>query len=158
MAQKSASYFTLPGHRDPNWSLAKVKFGSVGIDILLISHEWLCRSDFFLLILTPKFFQLIKKDEGISKDEFVEVITYCIDELQMFDPILFKNGFLFSINFLRYFEAAGLFRNRKYKANDILRCANHYRPGVDPLSLEDELEIIASSDNTLPSASDNLPF
>ncbi len=158
IAQKNALYFTLPSHREPNWRLIKAKEGSVGVDVLLAAHERMCSSSFFILNLTPLLFQILEQEDRIAEEDFTRVIKYCTLELHMFDEVLFQKGMLFSISFLRYFDAAGLFRNRKYKAKEILRCVNHYRPGVNPLTLEDELEIIASSENTLPSASDNLPF
>lgn len=147
VAQKNAIYFSSPAQRDGNLRLAKKKFGSLAIDVHYLACERMCSSDFFLLHLSPKFFQLIEQEDGITKDEFTTVISYCTKELQMYDAVLYEHGYLFSISFLRFFEAAGLFRNRKYKANDILRCANHFRPGVAPLTLEDELEIIANSEN-----------
>lgn len=132
VAQKSAIFFTLPSHREPNWRLTKAKEGSVGVDVLLAAHERMCSSNFFILNLTPILFQILEQEDRIEEEDFTRVIKYCALELHMFDEVLFQKGMLFSISFLRYFEAAGLFRNRKYKAKEILRCVNHYRPSVPP--------------------------
>ncbi|MBL0138279.1 MAG: hypothetical protein IPP86_07090 [Bacteroidetes bacterium] len=82
------------------------------------------------------------------------VINYCVNELDLFDWHLYGLGKLFSIQFVRNFDQAGLFRNRKYGAKAVLKAANHFRKGCTPITLEDELEMIAN--DTFPDYGDQI--
>lgn len=143
VAQKSAIYYGKKSVRDSNTRAAKRKFGSLAVDVIDCSQERIAQSDFFLFFLSEKNLQNIISEDEISIEDFKQVITFCTYEREMFDRILYENQILFSIDLVRTFNEAGLFRNRKYGIEHILRVANSYRPGHPPLTVEDELEKIA---------------
>ncbi len=144
IAKKDSIYFSQPGQRSSDWRLVKHEFGSIGIDILLCAFERICRADFYLLTIDKVFLKKILLEDQISEEDFTKVITYCVHELELFDWHLFGQGKLFSIQFVRNFEQAGLFRNRKYGVKAVLKAANYFRTGCTPITLEDELEMIAN--------------
>ncbi len=147
---KSCEYYSQTAKRPTTSRLVKQKFGSLGIDVLQCAQERMGQSDFFLFKLNSTGYHSIELEDQIAKADFIAVIEYCATELEIFDKVLFENGFLFSVDFVRNFNRAGLFRNRTYGISHIFNVANNFRPGHPPLTIEDELEIIAKS-STLPS-------
>ncbi len=143
IAKKNSEYYGKQSLRDSNTRLAKLEFGSLAVDCIQAGHERIAQSDFFLFPLSTINLKRIAHEDNISSEDFIKVIKYCSEELHMFDSVLFDNGFLFSIEFVRNFERAGLFRHRKYGIVHILNSANFYRSGHPPLMEEDHLEIIA---------------
>ena len=140
---KNFKFYGQDAVRSSNTRLAKAKFGSLAVDCLQAAHERMAQSDFALFALDKTNLRRLELEDAILEAEFLEVMGYCTNELRMFDEILFANGYLFSIDFVRTFDAAGLFRHRTYVFEDIIRVANHYRPGYPPLTAEDKMEIIA---------------
>jgi hypothetical protein len=140
---KNFKFYGQDAVRSSNTRLAKAKFGSLAVDCLQAAHERMAQSDFALFVLDKTNLKRLELEDAITEKEFIEVMDYCTNELGMFDEVLFANGFLFSIDFVRTFDAAGLFRHRTYVLEDIIRVANHYRPGYPPLTAEDKMEIIA---------------
>lgn len=146
---KNFKFYGQDAIRSSNTRLAKTKFGSLAVDCIQCAHERMAQSDFALFRLDDTNLRRIELEEQITKEEFLEVMDYCTKELRMFDQVLFANGILFSVEFVRTFEMAGLFRHRTYGLADILRVANHYRPGHPPITAEDELELIAKGGSSL---------
>jgi hypothetical protein len=140
---KNFKFYGQDAVRSSNTRLAKAKFGSLAVDCIQCAHERMAQSDFALFMLNEKNLKQIELEDQITHEEFLNVMKYCTYELRMFDEVLLKNNILFSVEFVRTFDLAGLFRHRTYGLADILRVANHYRPGHPPLTAEDELEIIA---------------
>lgn len=152
---KNFKYYGQNSIRSSNTRLAKDKFGSLAVDCLQAAHERMAQSDFALFVLNKTNLKRLELEDAITEREFVEVMDYCTNELAMFDEVLFANGFLFSIDFVRTFDLAGLFRHRTYGLADILRVANYYRPGYPPLTAEDDLEIIAKGGIVPPPIKDS---
>lgn len=144
IAQKASNYYSLPSRRDANVQDVKRRFGSVGVDCLQAARERLGQSDFFIFHLTDLNLRRIQEEDLISTEDFIQVIRYATVELGLFDKVLFEQNILFSTDFVRNFEQAGLFRHRKYGIEHILTAANFYRIGHPPLSIEDELELIVN--------------
>ncbi len=143
LAKKNSEYYGKQSLRDSNTRLAKLEFGSLAVDCIQAATERIAQSDFFLFALSKVNLKRIATEDNIPSADFIKVIEYCVNELEMFDSVLFANGFLFSVEFVRNFERAGLFRHRKYGIVHILNSANFYRPGHPPLTAEDQMEIIA---------------
>jgi hypothetical protein len=141
----SAFYFSLRSQRDPSWHIVFQKFGHLGTAVLLANCEYMSQAKHFQLKLDSKFFSILYRDHQIEKDKFNEIIQYCIAEVGLYDNYLFEAGSLFSLDLLRNFHNSGYFRNRKFKANDILSAINFLRKGQKPLSLEDDFEQIMQS-------------
>jgi hypothetical protein len=141
--EKSSKYYSKSSFRESNVRLAKKEFGSMAVDVIDCCFERIAQSDLFLFKLTPLNLKKIFLEDEIVSEDFMRVVSYCIDELEMFDKVLFDAGYLFSIGFVRNFERAGLFRHRTNGVKEILNLANYYRPGYPPLTLEDDVDIIA---------------
>ena len=152
---KNFKFYGQDAIRSSNTRLAKEKFGSLAVDCLQAAHERMAQSDFALFVLDKTNLKRLELEDDISEKEFMEVMGFCTNVLGMFDSVLFANGFLFSIEFVRTFDSAGLFRHRTYGLTEILRVANYYRPGTPPLTSEDKMEIIAKG-GISPSPIDNL--
>ena len=148
IAKKNSEYYGKQSLRDSNTRLAKLEFGSLAVDCIQAATERIAQSDFFLFALSKVNLRRIATEDNIPSEDFIKVIEYCVIELEMFDSVLFANGFLFSVEFVRNFERAGLFRHRKYGIGHILNSANFYRAGHPPLTAEDQLEIIACGGGT----------
>lgn len=163
---KTASdYFGIISIRDANFRELKRRFGSAGVDIYLLILQLMAQSSFFLFPLNPVNLRRIQEEDLVNPEEFDAVVKYCVEELQILDKPLYDNGYLFSVNFVRTFNKAGLFRQRKYTAVHVLNAANHFRPGYPPLTLEDRLEMIAQGnlpsgnghDNSIQDADEDKP-
>lgn len=157
IAQKASNYYSQPSRRDANVHDIKRRYGSVGVDCLQAARERLGQSDFFIFHLTALNLRLIQEEDLISTEDFIQVIRYATVELGLFDKVLFEKNILFSIDFVRNFDKAGLFHGRKYGSKDCLKGANSYRAGHPPLTIEDELElIIIGSDQATPSSTNKI--
>lgn len=150
----SPFYFIVNAHQPPEWFLVLMKFGHLGIVLLIAICQHMCRSKHFLLKRDANFYATLGRDYTISKEQCDEVLQYLLDETELYDKYLFKNGYLFSVEFLRGFHKAKYFRDRKHSAEDILDAINKYRPDLPPLMLEDELELLMKKDTNDPDDND----
>ncbi|MBK9317747.1 MAG: hypothetical protein IPM91_02150 [Bacteroidetes bacterium] len=157
--------FSSPSHPEEALpGLISEKFGHIGTAILLTNCENISSSKYFQLTLGPSFFSALTREYNIQKDEFMQVIDFCADELLLYDRYLLNKGTLFSVDLLRNFHKAGYFRNRKYKAEQILSGVNFLRPHQQPLTLEENFEYLMANLDQIPELSDGdkdddgLPF
>jgi hypothetical protein len=124
IAKSNAEYFTMPGHRSDELRALKLEKGSLGVDIYLAIYEKICVSDYFLWNYLKQYkLKVFATDNGFDPIEFCEILEYMVTELGLFDTDLYNQGFVFSRQFVLQFAAAGLFMNRKIKAEDIFRHA-----------------------------------
>ena len=135
-------FFVLNAHQPPEWYMIYLKFGHSGIVLLIAIMQHMCRSRNFLLRLENPFYVSLEKDYGINIEQCNEVLAYAVESTKIYDEFLFKKGMLFSVDFLRNFDHARYFRDRKFKANQILDAINELREGQPPLTFEDPLEKI----------------
>jgi len=162
----TAFFFLLNAHRNSAWYDIFNQFGHLGTAILLANCEYMCRARHFLLRLDSPFYGILERDHKISKDQYVEVLNYAVSQGLIYDPVLYKMGYLFSVSFLRNFHESGYFKSRKYKANDVLDAINRFRNVKPFLSLEDEIDALLnvqssqdnSENNTNSTIDDELPF
>jgi hypothetical protein len=140
----TAFFFIVSAHQQPEWFLVLMKFGHLGIVLIIAICQHMCRSKHFLLKMDAKFYATLGRDYNISKEQCDEVLLYLLTETELYDKYLFDNGFLF--------------RDRKHSAQDILDAINKYRPDQPPLMLEDELERLMDSDeNDTNDSEENYP-
>lgn len=164
IADNSAIFFSLPSRRNPSWFLVTEKFGHVGTAVLLANCEYLSSSRYFQLPMESSLFASLKREHNIHKEEYLEVVDYCADELLLYDRFLLNKGTLFSIDLLRNFHRSGYFKSRKYKAEQILNAVNYLRNDQHPLTLEEGFEFLMSNLDQIPELSDGdkdddgLPF
>lgn len=139
-------YFYVDAHQKPEWFQVLMKYGHLGIVLIIAICQHMCRSKHFLLKMDSKFYATLGRDYSISKEQCDEVLQYLLTETELYDKYLFNNGFLFSVEFLRGFHKAKYFRDRKHSAQDILDAINKHRTDQPPLMLEDELELLMKKD------------
>ncbi len=157
LAKANAQYFSMSGTRSTVLQYLKMKFGSSGVDFYISCFEVLCVSDYFLWHFDLRFqFEVFLKDKGFDEKQFIEMLSFSVNELNLFDKPLHTNGYLFSLEFVKGFDLAGLFSQRSIKAMDILNYVNTKRGNAIPLNLE-SLKAIQSSTNG-PDITDTLPF
>jgi hypothetical protein len=133
-------FFIVSAHQDPDWYIIYSNYGHKGIVLLIAISQHMCRANHFRLKLDAKFFATLLRDYGIAKDECENILSYIIDSTELYDPYLYREGYLFSVDFLRGFEKAKYFRDRTYSAQSILNAINELRPGQPPLTMEDDME------------------
>ena len=138
-------YFILLNNRPPSWNFVFKRFDHLGTAVLLAICEYMSRSKHFQLRLDPAFYALLERDHKITKEQFTEIVEYAISEVGLYDHFLYRRGSLFSIDLLRNYHNSGYFRNRKYKAADILSAINFLREKEPPLTLDDEFESLMNS-------------
>ena len=141
----TAFFFIVNAHQPPEWFLVLIKYGHLGIVLLIAICQHMCRSKHFLLKMDANFYATLGRDYSISKEQCDEVLQYLLTETELYDLYLFNNGFLFSVEFLRGFHKAKYYRDRKHSAQDILDAINKHRPDQPPLMIEDELERLMDS-------------
>lgn len=155
-------YFILMNQRPASWYFIFKKFGHLGTATLLAMCEYMSKSKHFRLQLDATFYVLLERDHNIGKEQYDEIIQFAINEVGLYDYCLYEKGYLFSTELLRNYHNSGYFRNRKYKAVDILSAINFIREGQKPLTLEDEFEQIMNSLGTSSKNEedydDELPF
>jgi hypothetical protein len=155
-------YFILMNQRPASWYYVFKKFGHLGTATLLAMCEYMSKSKHFQLQLDVKFYAILERDHNIDIEQFKQIIEYAITEVGLYDQFLYERGSLFSLELLRNYNNSGYFRNRKYKASDILSAINFIREGQKPLTLEDEFEEIMNSLGTSSKNEDDydeeLPF
>ncbi|MBK7966606.1 MAG: hypothetical protein IPK10_15920 [Bacteroidetes bacterium] len=95
IAKKNSEYYGKQTLRDSNTRLAKLEFGSLAVDCIQAATERIAQSDFFLFALSKVNLKRIATEDNIPSEDFIKVIEYCVNELEMFDSVLFANGFLF---------------------------------------------------------------
>ncbi len=139
IAKTNAEYFTLPGHRTDELKAIKLEKGSEGVDIFLTVFEKICVSEYFVWNYKRKYkLRVFSAENNFEPDVFEQVINFMVEELELFDKVLYLNGYLFSKQFVEQFNAAGLFGQRKVKATDIYQ---HVEALIQPgSSMESEME------------------
>jgi hypothetical protein len=142
VTDNTAIFFSLPSRRNPSWFLAAEKFGHLATAVLVANSEYLSSAHYFQLHLNASFYASLKREHGINRDEYLEVVNYCADELLLYDRYLLNNQILFSVELLRNFHRSGYFKNRKFKADHIINGVNFLRKTEEPLSLVEHFEYI----------------
>ena len=124
----NAEFFTLKGHRSDELEILKMQFGADGIDFYVSVFETLCVSDYFIYPFKKEhMLQLLAKKKDIEVARFLEILKYCVEELELFDKKLYEKGYIFCDAFVRAFDGAGLFYGRKMTIEDIMERVNEIR-------------------------------
>lgn len=155
-------YFILMNQRPASWYYVFNRYGHVGTATLLSLCEYMSKSKYFRLQLDSTFYAVMERDHRITKEQFTEIVEYAINEVKLYDRFLYDRGYLFSIELLRNYHNSGYFRNRKYKATDILKAINYLRENEPPISLDDDFETLMNSLGSTPTTEEDtyeeLPF
>lgn len=118
--EKNAKFFTMKGNRSDELEILKMNFGADGVDFYVSVFETLCVSDYYIYEFQNKhYLQLLAKKKDIEKERFLEILKFCVYELNLFNKDLYEKGFIFSEVFLNTFDSGGLFKSRTITADDV---------------------------------------
>lgn len=110
----NADYFGVPAKPTDEQKALMLKFKNEGLTFYFSIFQKLCGEDYFLWHFEKMYKLLVFADEfQFSVERFKEILDYAVNDVELFDKELYECGYIFSLPFVKNFDNAGLFAERK---------------------------------------------